>query len=294
MGRPLVVDVSIIVPHYNDLASLEICLAALARQDFFGGSVEIIVADNRSPQTLEAVAGAAGPAARVVDAPEPGAGPARNAGVAASSGAILAFTDCDCIPEPGWLAAGIAALERGDVAGGRMTVAVADESAMTGAEAFERVFAFNNRRYVEEKGFSVTANLFCRRETFDAVGPFRTGVSEDFEWCRRARAAGYSLVYAGDAVVAHPARRNWSQLKRKWSRLNRESFGIAREKPLGRLRWLGTTLALPASILAHMPRVVRSPALPDGRSRLAALGTLARLRLWRTGDALALGLGLRR
>ncbi len=121
---------------------------------------------------------------------EKGAGPARNGGVAASNGAILAFTDCDCVPSPEWLTAGIAALERAPVVGGRMTVSTSE--CKSGAEAFESVFAFDNEDYVTRKGFTVTANLFCSRKTFDEVGPFRTGVSEDTEWCWRARDRGFS------------------------------------------------------------------------------------------------------
>ena len=47
--------VSVIVPHYNDLEGLEICLAALARQSFPAEQIEIVVADNASPQGIAAV-----------------------------------------------------------------------------------------------------------------------------------------------------------------------------------------------------------------------------------------------
>ena len=281
--------VSVIVPHYESLRDLASCLTALAAQTFDRARFEIVVADNRSPSGRAAVEAVAAGRARVVDAPLPGAGPARNAGVAASYGNLLAFIDCDCVPEPGWLSAGIAALSRADVIGGAMTVSVADERRMSGAEAFERVFAFNNRRYVEEERFTVTANLFCTRATFDAVGPFRTGVSEDVEWCHRAIDRGFTLAYAPEAVVAHPARPDWRALKGKWRRINAERYALATQAPgalRGKLRWAAQQVALPLSIVAHAPRVLRSPALPNHAARLRALGTLARLRLWRTLDGL--------
>ncbi|MBA4040222.1 MAG: glycosyl transferase family 2 [Sphingobium sp.] len=287
-------DISVIIPHFNDLKRLDICLAAIAAQSVPAARFEVIVADNASPIDDATLAAAVAGRARIVIATEKGAGPARNAGVAASHGAILAFTDCDCLPGPDWLKAGIAALSTADVVGGRMVVSVGDERRMTGAEAFERVFAFDNRAYVQTKGFSVTANLFCRRATFDAVGPFRTGVSEDVDWCHRARAAGYRLGYAEHAIVSHPARADWVELKRKWARMNSEGFGLAVARRHGRLRWLARAAMLPASIVGHAPRVVTSAALPDGKARVAALAMLARIRLWRAADALALGLGLRR
>lgn len=281
-------EVSIVVPHYNDLPRLQACLDALDRQTAERASFEIVVADNRSPCGLAEVERIAAGRARVIDAPERGAGPARNAGVAASRGKVLAFTDCDCVPEPGWLAAGVAALDSADAIGGRMTVSVGDEAHMSGAEAFERVFAFNNRAYVEDKGFSVTANLFTTRAVFDAVGPFRVGVSEDVDWCRRAVSKGYRLAYAADAVAAHPARADWGELKRKWQRMNSERFLLEAHGAAGKLKWIGRHLSLPFSILAHAPKVASSPDLPDARARLLALGTLARLRLWRMTNAIGL------
>lgn len=277
-------DISVIVPHYEDLAGLDLCLQALGRQE---GDLdfEIVVADNMSPSGEAAVRSMIGDRARLILAPQKGAGPARNAGVAAARGRILAFTDCDCVPEPGWLKAGLAALERYDFVGGRMTVLVPDTRRMSGAEGFERVFAFDNQAYVERKGFTVTANLFCPRALFDAVGGFLTGVSEDLEWCHRARAAGFRIGYAADAVAGHPARANWQQLRHKWRRLNAETFALYADRPRGRLKWALRSLALPASILAHAPAVLSSPAVPGTANKLRALGTLVRLRLWRFADS---------
>lgn len=278
--------VSVIIPHYSDLAGLAACLDALGRQTV--APDEIIVADNASPQGEAAIAQVIAGRARLVVVADRGAGPARNGGVAASTGQILAFTDSDCLPEPGWLAAGLAALRCADFVGGAMTVLVANEAAITPSEAFERVFAFDNRDYVERKGFSVTANLFCARTLFDDVGGFRTGVPEDLEWCGRARAAGYRIGYAADAVVGHPARRTWSELQRKWARLNAEAFGMAMAQPRGRGRWLLKALALPVSALAHTPKALASPALPASIDRWNAAKTLWRLRCWRMIDSLRL------
>jgi hypothetical protein len=162
---------------------------------------------------------------------------------------------------------------------------------MTAAEAFESVFAFDNARYVREVGFSVTANLFCPRALFDAVGGFRVGVSEDMEWCLRAGAAGYRIGYGEAAVVGHPARRTWGELKTKWRRLDAEMHGFHVQQPGGRAKRLLHSLALPASAVAHSPRVLTSRRLSSPSQRLAALGMLYRLRLWRFGHALGLALG---
>lgn len=280
--------VSVVVPHYQDLEGLDRCLDALSRQTYPARDFEIVVADNNSPAGVAAVEQLIAGRARLTVVTEKGAGPARNGGVAASQGAQLAFTDSDCVPDPEWLAEGLARLESFDLVGGRMLVLVGDAAHMTGAEAFEVVFAFDNASYVNRKGFTVTANLFCARSVFDAVGGFKVGVSEDLEWGLRARGLGYRIGYADRAVVGHPARRTWPELKRKWERLSAETFGLVASAPGGRARWLLRAFALPLSALAHTPKVLGSPALPGGRSRLAALVVLYRLRTWRFVDALRL------
>jgi GT2 family glycosyltransferase len=280
--------VTIVVPHYHDLAALELCLTALTRQTYPPDRYEIVVADNASPEGAEAVAAAIGARARLVVVPEKGAGPARNGGVAAATGEILAFTDCDCVPEPDWLAQGVAVLARADIAGGAMTVLVADPAQPTPTEAFEQVFAFDNRRYVEQLGFTVTANLFCSAAVFAEVGGFKAGVPEDLEWSTRATSQGFRLTYAAAAVVGHPARRTWADLTGKWRRLNAESFGLAAGRPGGVLRWTLRNLMLPLSAVLHTPKVLASPALRSWPQRRAALGVLYRLRLWRLTDGLRL------
>ena len=275
--------VSVIVPHYNDLEGLAICLDALMRQTFPVAQREIVVADNGSPQGLAAVEKVVGGRARVVTVDWRGAGPARNGGVAASGGEVLAFIDSDCRAEPVWLEEGLKALKNCDIAGGSVEVLVKDANRMTAAEAFERIFAFNMERYVVEKGFVGSGNLFCRRAVFDAVGPFGTGVSEDVDWSHRATAKGFRIGYAPLAKVGHPARRTWDELRGKWARINAETYGLVMRRRLGRLAWLSTFLLLPASALAHTPRVLAFGQL-NWRQKCSALGILYRLRLWRMLD----------
>lgn len=288
------IEVSVIVPHYRDLRGLDRCLAALGAQSMARSRFEVVVADNGSPEGVREVERVVAGRAKVVVVDERGAGPARNGGVAASRGAVLAFTDSDCVPEPQWLAAGVEALARHDFVGGRVEMLVDDPRHPTPVEAFERVFGFDFETYITKKGFTGSGNLFVSRAVFDAVGGFRAQVSEDVDWSRRARAAGYRLGYAPDAVVGHPARRNWADLRSKWRRVNSESFHLMLGRRYGRAKWLGRSLLMPVSAVIHTPRVLRSPKLPTVSARLGALGILYASRWWRLADGGALGLGLRR
>lgn len=270
---------AVIIPHYNDLARLARCLAALMPQ--VDAATEVVVVDNGSAADLAPVL-AAHPGLRLVTEPAKGAANARNRGVAETQAPLLVFLDCDCVPGPGWLAAAFAAAGKGDLVGGRVEVFDETPGPRSGAQAFEAVFAFDNRGYVLRKGFSVTANLVTRRDVFAATGPFVHGVSEDLDWCRRATARGFRLAYDDALRVGHPTRSDWAALARKWRRTTAEGFGVNGRTPRRRLVWALRALAMPASVLAHAPRVLRHPALTGGE-RVRALATLARLRLARMG-----------
>ena len=283
--------VSVVIPHYNDLASLDVCLAALGRQTFPAEETEIVVADNGSPQGEEAVAHVIGGRARLVTVRQRGAGPARNGGAAAARADILAFIDSDCVAHERWLESGIAALSRCDFAGGGIEVLTRGAEGMSATEAFERVFAFDAESYVLKKGFAPSGNLFCPRSVFEAVNGFGTGVSEDVDWSRRAIALNFRLGYAPDALVGHPARRTWDELRHKWVRINAETYALASRERHGRVKWLLRTLALPLSAVAHSGKALRSRRIAGIRQRVGALAILYRLRFWRMFNAVGLLVG---
>lgn len=282
---------AVIIPHYNDTDRLERCLAALSPQ--LSPQVQAIVVDNGSTQSLETLQHSH-PQVRFVTETSKGAALARNRGVAETTAPHLFFLDCDCVPDPDWVATAQSICNRADVIGGTITVFDETPARRSGAEAFETVFAFDNRAYIETKGFSVTANLLTTRAVFETTGPFRPGLSEDLDWCHRAVAKGFALVHDDRLRVAHPTRSDWSALRRKWRRLTEEAWGLQSDGPAARLRWGARALLMPVSILAHTPRILRSSALTDPGERRAALGTLVRLRLARCGWMLRQVLSFRR
>jgi GT2 family glycosyltransferase len=281
-------EAAVIIPHWNDVARLTRCLAALMPQ--IGPDTEVVVVDNDSTEPLTDLQ-ASYPDLRIVTETRKGAAFARNRGVAATTAPRLYFLDCDCVPDENWIAVANQVADRGDLVGG--AIAVIDETPppRTGAQAFEAIFAFDNKSYIERQGFSVTANLLTKRIVFDQVGGFLPGLSEDYDWCRRATRAGYQLIYAEELHVRHPSRGDWPSLERKWHRVTRELYGVAGSTPVARLRWAIRALAMPFSILYHAPRVLFSPVLSGADERLAGLATLARLRLCRCGWMLKQAMG---
>src|SRR5947209_6663562 len=109
--------VSVVVPTRNRVELLPKVLGALERQTFH--SFEVIVVDDASEdETAAVLAEWQGPNRRAFRLPRPwGSYAARNRGVDEALAMLVAFTDDDCLPEPGWLAALVEAMGQPDVVG---------------------------------------------------------------------------------------------------------------------------------------------------------------------------------
>ncbi len=277
-GAPLV---SIIIPHYNDLENMRNCLALLAAQTMPTDLYEIVVADNNSKCGIEAVKDVCGSQARVVAAPVQGAAEARNAAVRASRGTILAFIDSDCRARPQWLEEGVKALESSDIIGGQVEVDYEDPAHPTGVEAFEKVFAFNFKKYIEKDKYSGTGNMFVLRSNFDKIGDFRSGVSEDREWGNRAVDKGFTLKYAPSVIVSHPARRNWDELEIKWKRMIIQTFQLKSTGNLSNIRWVLFCFIVLFSPFMHIIKIIKSSKLDGLKLKLSAIVVLFKIRIFR-------------
>lgn len=276
-------DLAVIIPHYDDLRRLGTCLAALAPQlDAAGPAVEAVVVDNASPVDLGPLR-AAHPGIRFVTEPTKGAAAARNRGVRETVAPHLVFLDCDCVPAADWLATARQLIGSADVIGGRIDTFDETPPPRSGPEAFEAVFAFHQRAYIEKKGFSVTANLLTSRAVFVDVGDLIVGLSEDVDWCRRATAKGYSLVYADTLRVSHPTRPDWPALVKKWRRTTLEGFHLNGTTPAARAKWALRAVAVAGSAVVHLPKLLASDQLASGTERRRAALTLLRLRAARAG-----------
>lgn len=276
--------VSVVIPHLNDHARLPRCLELLQRQSYPSELTEIVVVDNGSSRPIRDII-AAFPGVREAFEAERGCGTARNRGVQLSRGEILAFTDSDCLPDRDWVANGVQRLiapGAPDILGGDILIFCGDERHPTEVELYEKVFGFQQQLYVRRKHFAAGANIITTRPVFEKVGGFRNGrLPEDLEWGRRATAMGYRVGFAPDAVVKHPARRSWSDLRWKMDRTIFHQRNAMREQDLFLLRWIlfGTLYAVPP--VDKIWEVVISPHLAGTMQRLAAIRILIRLRYYR-------------
>ncbi|WP_017300828.1 glycosyltransferase [Nodosilinea nodulosa] len=222
--------VTVIVPIYNGEADLPELVERLLGQDYPADRVEYLLVDNGSgDRTLQILQAAAQTAAAqgirlraLTYSAIQSSYAARNAGIAAAQGEILAFTDADCQPEPGWLAA--------------LVQPFADDSIGLVAGEIKALPSRNwLERYADRQGtlsqhntlnhaflpYGQTANLAVRAEILGTVGCFRphltTGGDADLCW-RIQQETDWQLVYAADAVVYHRHRDSLKGLKSQWYR----------------------------------------------------------------------------
>jgi glucosyl-dolichyl phosphate glucuronosyltransferase len=186
---------------------------------------ELIVVDNNSTDGTRAVieefARTSGLNVRYIFEPKQGLSYARNAGVGAARGEIIAFTDDDVTVDPKWIRSLRQAFTRVDCTGasGR-TFAVwpcekpawfqadgpyAQDSVIVEFDKGDRPF--------EMAQAPIGVNMAYRRAAFEKYGLFRTDLGrvgtgllggEDTELGRRVLRAGEKIFYAPEAVVYHP------------------------------------------------------------------------------------------
>lgn len=240
------VFVSVIIPVFNDMERLQLCLLALEKQTYPQNCYEIIVVDNGSDESLE---NAVKQFERVSLAycSSPGSYAARNRGIALAKGEILAFTDADCIPAPNWLETGVKRLLATPNCGlvaGKIELFFQDSDRPTAVELYDSVTFFNQKQYVEEHKYGATANLFTYKSVFERVGLFNSQLKSggDKEWGSKVFAGGYSSVYADETRVAHPARYSFGQMYRKIARVRGVGYEQARATK-SPLMYLLTTLS---------------------------------------------------
>ncbi len=274
-GQPLV---SVVIPTCRRDGPLRRCLEAVLAQDFPPGQFEVIVVDDarskRTPRTVAEVA-ARHPAVRLRLLPGPGRGPAaaRNCGWRAAGGALIAFIDDDSYPaDRHWLAAGVRALARPDVALVAGVTRVPLPSRPT-----------DHQRNVQglERAPFLTCNAFCRRRWLEQVGGFDEAFTvpfrEDSDLQFRIEAAGGRLVRCPQARVVHPAppgRFAGSLQRQRYSMFNaliykkhpRRYRELQRHRPLA---YYATVVSAAAGVAALLAR----------RRQAAGLAALAWLAL---------------
>jgi glycosyltransferase involved in cell wall biosynthesis len=286
--RPLI---SVVIPHLNQPEALEACLSSLDAQSLARCFFEIIVVDNGSVcKSEEIVANHSG--TRLLRELQPGPGPARNFGIRYATGDIIALIDADCRAHRDWLRNALQTIRsspEGTILGGDVRIWRNRWNKFTAIEAYEAVFGYRFKLFIERHGYCGTGNLVVRRTDYEQAGPFSgIEVAEDVEWGQRARAAGLTFRYVPEMVVFHPARRSLQELCVKWDRHTQHNLNMARGKPGWKIRWMARALAVLASPIVDSMKVVGSDRIQGVSTRLKAILVLFAIRAYRARKMLSL------
>jgi len=218
------VDVSVIVCTRNRAGAVAQLLGQLERLEVPAGlRWELIVVDNGSSDaTAPMLASRDTPLPmRIVTEPTRGLSRARNAGLAAARGDLLIFTDDDCLPDPGWLAAihdEFARVPSLGMLGGRVELYDQRDRPTTTRTSRERRTIASS---MDLDGI-IGCNMAVRRSALEAIGPFDVGLGggtgagagEDVDFVYRGLRAGLRVEYSPDVVVYHNhGRRTDAQVK---------------------------------------------------------------------------------
>jgi len=203
--------VSVVVCAYNAERTMEACLASLEHLNYPDYEV-IVVNDGSTDRTLEIAERF--PYCRIISQPNMGLSVARNVGAEAATGAIVAYTDSDCVADADWLAYLVAKMQDSDlVACGGPNFPPPEDSLVPAAVAVSPGGPTHVLLSDEVAEHIAGCNMAFRRDVLLRLGgfdPVYRAAGDDVDICWRLQDAGYTIGFSPAAVVWH-FRRNTVQ-----------------------------------------------------------------------------------
>jgi GT2 family glycosyltransferase len=237
-------SVSVVVCARNEEAIVERCLASLARCDYPG--LEVVFCDDGSTdRTLEL-------ARRfpftVLALEHGGLSAARNAGIEASRGDIVAFLDADAECHPEWpYHLALSLDDAGVVATGGPNLSPPDAPFVERAVGLSPGVPLHVLVSDDRAEHVPGCNMAFRREALDEIGgfdPAYTSAGDDVDVCWKILDRGGQIAFAPAAQVRHhrpSSVRVYLRQQRSYGRAERMLAGAHRHRfnTLGQARWAG-------------------------------------------------------
>jgi glycosyltransferase involved in cell wall biosynthesis len=206
-------DISVIIPTYNEEKYIETCLRSLECQEY-SGNYEVIVSDGNSTDGTVEIARKH--ADRVIVERKDTIAYGRQVGSHAARYPVLAYTDADTFIPSDWLSNLASSLEESKVVGVHGKLLPLD------GNRFENDFCnyvlppYSQFMVQINKPSVPGSNFAVRKKAFNKVKGFNTKLvtGEDVDLCNRIKSHG-KFVYNPDAVVYVSTRRvrEWGYLK---------------------------------------------------------------------------------
>lgn len=224
------------IPTRRRETRLAFALEALAEQTLAAERFEVIVVRSSDTAGEPVTEPPAGLLVRFISSPVAGTSAQRNCGWRAARGTVVAFTDDDCRPAPGWLQALL------DAGVGTEVVV----QGRTAPDPDERHLLHGLARTilnVRASGWYETCNIAYARASIERLGGFDETIEflgEDVDLGLRARRAGVGFRFADGALVWHAV--HWrslpAALRDARKRGSRPAI-VARYPELRNRLWLG-------------------------------------------------------
>lgn len=264
-------DVTVVVPVHGRPAALDRCLASI------GAGPRVVVVDDASADGTAIARVAAGHGAELIVRPvNGGPGAARNSGLAAVTGPLVAFVDSDCVLPAGWLAGLLPVLADGTAIVGPRVVGLGGSGPLaayeTGNGPLDLAGGAGPVGAGTRVGYLPGAALLCRRDALGAGFDETLRVGEDVDLVWRV-AAGHPVRYEPRVVVRHETRTTFGAWLAQREGYGRGGAGLAQRHP-GRLapvvisRW---------SVPALLCLAARRPGWAAACTAATAVGLWTRL-----------------
>ncbi|MGH7820480.1 MAG: glycosyltransferase, partial [Candidatus Binatia bacterium] len=254
--------VSVVICSYDAERTIDACLDSLLDLDY--RPLEVIVVDDGSTdRTLEI---ARRYPFRVIHQENRGLSAARNAGIEAATGDIVAFTDSDCVVDPQWLSYLVGAMERnGWAAAGGPNLPPAEAETVASCVAAAPGGPTHVLVDDEIAEHVPGCNMAFRRDALLEVGGFDpryTAAGDDVDLCWRLQDEGCAIGFSPAAMVWH-FRRNTVRAYLRQQRGYGKAEAMLYEKhphrfnSFGQSRWTGRIYGgtCPARLLPGRTRI---------------------------------------
>ena len=236
--------ISVIVCTFNGGRTLSECLESLLRLDY--ANYEVVVVNDGSTDNTSKIASSYG--FRLITTENRGLSSARNTGLNAATGEIVAYIDDDAYPDSHWLRyLASAFMNTRHVGVGGPNIAPADDGPIAECVAHSPGNPVHILLSDTEAEHIPGCNMAFRKTALEAIGGFDTQfriAGDDVDVCWRLQQKGWTLGYSPGAMVWHHRRNSirayWKQqhnygkaesfLEKKWP----EKYNLA-----GHVTWAG-------------------------------------------------------
>lgn len=237
-------SISVVVCSYNGARTIRDCLQGLRKLEY--PNYEVIVVNDGSKDNTEAIAREFG--FRVISTENRGLSSARNTGMRAAKGEIVAYIDDDAIPDPHWLtylAAGFMRTRHMGIGGPNLPPPndgpVADCVANSPGGPIHVLLTDDEAEHIPG------CNMAFRKAALEAVDGFDTQfriAGDDVDLCWRIQQRGWTLGFSPAAMVWHHRRNSVKAYLKQQMNYGKAEAMLERKWPekynaAGHIPWAG-------------------------------------------------------